>query len=241
MMLGTVGPDSSLWGTGAPLIPRGLRVQGWGASGAPREELRRRCRYWALTCRLWGKACHLASVPGVNVPERSLRPQNVSNGNTFIPRRLGQACGVWRCGYISALKRRVLGWQGRATPLHGRAWAAPDKRVVAGVCGGQGPLGLRRPAWTSYGVDWLLHSVLKKAAVILGGPRSWRMAVRLALGPVMVPGVWLQGTQTQLLACPKGVCIDSCNALPSGTATSRPLASEIKVLLLLNVLTSAFP
>lgn len=61
--------------------------------------------------------------------------------------------------------------------------------------------GLRRPARLPVGLAIALG--IEESSGHLGGPRSQRTGVMLALGSVMVPGVWLQVTQTQLWAFTK--------------------------------------
>lgn len=153
----------------------------------------------------------------------------------MLSRRLGRARGGRRCGRVSALKRRVPGWQGGHTP----AWksvAAPDKRRKPRcaerrglctaeeaspdrLCTGYCPMDRRRlwPFW---------------------GPQILQMVVSLAVRSVTVLGVWLRVTRTQALPFAERDCTDPCHRLPSGAAGSRLFASDVQVLLLPHVLIS---
>lgn len=160
-----------------PLGPAGLREPFRGAravraSGGPRGrgEAGRRRRYRALTRCLRGRACHLASVPGINVPERSQTTERV-RGKCSHWRRPGPARGVRRRGRVSALKRRVRGGGGHRTP----AWQSVAAPVSVGgrVRGGTRPVqGPRRPAQAVFVPAAALWT--EEGSGHCGGPRPYR-------------------------------------------------------------------
>lgn len=185
----------------------------------------RRSLILALTRRLRGKTCHLASVPGVHVPERSRRAQNVCSGGAYIPGGRAEAVGQG-LRHTATLKLCDLG----AGVDHMPGGCVRLQWIRVGwqeACGGmravQGPRGPPRLA---------LHP-------------GWREAVALGAGGAYPAGgasfgLWGVSWCQQSGARTEGDCIDSWNMLPSGPAGSRLLNGDVKGLLLRNVLSSAF-
>lgn len=157
----------SCWAAGA--LPRCQGREGLGGPAGAGEAGRRR-RYRALTRCLRGRACHLASVPGINVPERSQTTERV-RGKCSHWRRPGPARGVRRRGRVSALKRRVRGGGGHRTP----AWQSVAAPLSVGgrVRGGTRPVqGPRRPAQAVFVPAAALWT--EEGSGHCGGPRPYR-------------------------------------------------------------------